>query len=477
MKKIIAIVLLAAITATFTSSAYAGWVDDWLQQKTVSSPDYLEGQKRGYFTAGSFDARWYQGQDYLFSIEPPKFKAGCGGIDAFMGGFSFLNFNYLVQKLQSMLQSAPAIAFDIALNTLCSQCSTTLGKFENIIDKLNNLQLDDCKASKALVATIASPLEGGHMPAQYESALADFEQSSGITSLWQDVKKETSANNDEPTTNMSGAYAGCPPDVKDIFATTGSVLDHLGTKFGASQDYINLMRGFLGDVALQNTPNGVYFATYMPPCPQNKNKTVDNLIDGNAQAETASGPSSCQPITDTNRDLVQWASNMMSNITLKMKDKFALGTDEVNFLQEIPLPLKLILKYAINTGQESSMTSQMSDVAARAYAFAMMRDLYYEAEAVVNNGYMIYTDQPGAVPAARESTCKIDLSGAPGEMQKFMKELNARQRDIENEYVAWASKLNSLETLVARMQDFNDQAYRVLSDKFGPSLARRAVGG
>jgi hypothetical protein len=31
--------------------------------------------------------------------------------------------------------------------------------------------------------------------------------------------------------------------------------------------------------------------------------------------------------------------------------------------------------------------------------------------------------------------------------------------------------------LAARMESFNEEAYKVLSEKFSPSLAKRAVGG
>ena len=106
--------------------ARAGFVDDWITQKAETSPGYFEGQKRGYFTGGSFSARWPQTRDYLMSFEPPRLKFGCGGIDAFMGGFSFMNFEYLVQKLQRILQAAPAAAFDLALKNLCEPCSNVI---------------------------------------------------------------------------------------------------------------------------------------------------------------------------------------------------------------------------------------------------------------------------------------------------------------------------------------------------------------
>ncbi|BEH09855.1 hypothetical protein GSUET_14670 [Geobacter sulfurreducens subsp. ethanolicus] len=84
-------------------------------------------------------------------------KSGCGGIDAFLGGFRFMNVDYLVQKLQRILSSTPAAAFDIAMKTLAPQVSDTIKSLEAIADRLNNIQLNDCKAAQALVAVASEP--------------------------------------------------------------------------------------------------------------------------------------------------------------------------------------------------------------------------------------------------------------------------------------------------------------------------------
>jgi len=112
--------LFFAFILLLTGTSYANWLDDWYENtmSTSSGINYFEGQKRGYATFGSFSMRLPLRTDYLFSIEKPHLKVGCGGIDLFMGGFSFLNADYLVQKVQAMLQAAPFIAFDIALQTL-----------------------------------------------------------------------------------------------------------------------------------------------------------------------------------------------------------------------------------------------------------------------------------------------------------------------------------------------------------------------
>src|SRR3546814_8144056 len=68
--------------------------------------------------------------DYLMSLSLPKVKAGCGGIDMFLGGMSFLDPDYLVQKLESILQAAPAVAFQYLLETLDEKMGNIISKME-----------------------------------------------------------------------------------------------------------------------------------------------------------------------------------------------------------------------------------------------------------------------------------------------------------------------------------------------------------
>src|SRR6185369_4988461 len=148
---------------------------------------YYEGAKRGYYTGGTFSARWPNGNDYPVTVTMPSIKSGCGGIDAFLGGFSFMNVDYLVQKLQNILSAAPAAAFDIALKTLAPQVADTIKSLEAITDRLNSLQLNDCKAAKALVATAASPFSSvmsDSLKAEMKTAQTDFMVSSGAKDLY-----------------------------------------------------------------------------------------------------------------------------------------------------------------------------------------------------------------------------------------------------------------------------------------------------
>ena len=90
LKIVATLIFLLLCPATLS----AAWVDDWLQQKTTTSPNYFSGQQRGYYSGGSFNARWPNSTSYPVTVEMPRIKSGCGGIDVFMGGFSFMNTDY-----------------------------------------------------------------------------------------------------------------------------------------------------------------------------------------------------------------------------------------------------------------------------------------------------------------------------------------------------------------------------------------------
>ena len=91
---------LIVAACTIASPAHAqGWAESWFDNVTYTSPGSFEDQTRGYVTAGGMSGRVDVHNDYLMSITLPKVKAGCGGIDMFLGGMSFLDPDYLVQKL------------------------------------------------------------------------------------------------------------------------------------------------------------------------------------------------------------------------------------------------------------------------------------------------------------------------------------------------------------------------------------------
>src|SRR6202008_664397 len=127
-----------AMLGISSPAAAQSWAESWFDNVTYSSPGSFEDQTRGYLTAGGMSGRVDVHNDYLLSLSLPKVKAGCGGIDMFLGGMSFPDPEYLVQKLESILQAAPAVAFQYLLETLDEKMGNIISKMEAATNFLNS---------------------------------------------------------------------------------------------------------------------------------------------------------------------------------------------------------------------------------------------------------------------------------------------------------------------------------------------------
>ena len=455
---------------------HAGWVDDWIQQKTEISPGYFEGQKRGYMTTGSFSARWYTSNDYLFTAEPPRVKAGCGGIDVFLGGFSFLNFDYLVQKLQRILQSAPAAAFDIALSVLCEPCSKTIKSLEAMTDSLNSIQLDDCKAAKVLVAKAFDALgsDNSRVKAEAESS---FMLGRGIEDLRERIKKTWETNDNQFTRNTDEQTAGCPSDLNIVFNTPNTtVLQAIGRYRGYPDEYVDLARGFVGDVLIGETvdSNGSRQnkPVPIPPCPENKPDSIENFFTGNAHMRPANG-GACSRITDINANLVEWSSNKLLGIETKIRNSQPLNDDEGAFINTIPLPVFSALKTAVSSYQSGAIIGMLSNISARAYAFGMVSDLYNMA------GQGVHLASSLIAKKGQKATvnCQVELiEPVVEEVKKMLPHIHRLVSNIYSDYARAAVEASAINTLVERYEKFENIVSEKMSQSFKPSMIKRATG-
>jgi conjugative transfer pilus assembly protein TraH len=469
-----------AIVMTIGAAAQANFADDWVSQTSSSSPGYFKGSQRGYFTGGSFSARWPQSTDSLVSISKPSIKSGCGGIDAFAGGLSFLDADYLVDKLQRILAAAPAAAFDIALKTLAPQVADTIKGLESIINKLNGLSLDDCKASKALVATLAdySPLKNDAMQAEIDSAQADFMVTSGASGLYdkfQSLKKgefkDSPGSSPSSKAASNASMAGCPAKLKSLFSG-GSVLANLGADRGISTDYTNTIRGFIGDVQIETTDDtgSSIKGSYISPCGKS---TFSGVINGTAQIKKINGV--CEDSTDTNRNLTLYVTNSFVSVVSSIKSRSALKTEDQALLQSIPLPVLPALRAAALSGNEAAIIGKLADVSAKGMAYGMMLDLIIRIQQMQQYSKQVVSAQSSADGTAPE-TCQMAMFAQPIEkMAELEKNTMEKLNEARQGYNVAVVEAQSIDTLVANLEKFSNNARKILTQQFGRGAADRLI--
>ncbi|NYT27869.1 MAG: conjugal transfer protein TraH [Candidatus Thiodubiliella endoseptemdiera] len=410
----------------------AGWVDDWAAQSTRSGPNYFEGQKRGYFNAGSYNARFRNSQENLFSIQKPRLKSGCGGIDLFMGGFSFMDPEYLMQKMQRALQMAPAIAFDLALKELMAEGAASLGKFEGIINQLNKLQLSECGIAKDAVNAVRGKFDLQSSSFSEVASLFDSEQSINDSSSKNSVNsQELQKNNDnKPTKEQKKTVEGCSAEFKAVFTKDGSVLKHIAQNKGM-EAYADFMRAYLGDVIIKYADKQ-YGNTPVEKCPDVNVLDVDGIVNGTAKIRPIVG--SCTNSAD--KAIHTLVKERLTSIATKVKTRAAFTTDEENFLNSVPFDNLNTIKRHVLAGSDAFYIDQYKEIIARDMAYAMVDDIVNK---IAELQEIAVTQAKTANTGANAKTCDIaivtPIIESVSNLGKKAKNMQKAIRQKRNEYI------------------------------------------
>lgn len=161
-KKTIALLMLAALLINIISPLYTHASDDKLTDMfqefgfyvNNTEPGAYTAQSRGFISGGGLSARSRYKEITWGSVTPPSLRAGCGGLDIFFGGVSFLNLQAYVDMLKSIGQNALGYAFELGLEAVCPTCNSVLKFLQNKANELNKFNTDSCNAAKYLVNNI-----------------------------------------------------------------------------------------------------------------------------------------------------------------------------------------------------------------------------------------------------------------------------------------------------------------------------------
>ncbi|MFQ5779184.1 MAG: conjugal transfer protein TraH [Nitrospiria bacterium] len=132
-------------------------VDSLGVMSTTSAPGVYEGQTRGYLTGGGLSMRLPQTNLNLGSVGLPKVRAGCEGIDIYLGAFSYINADQLIAKLKAIGSASLGYAFMIALEAISPQIAGSIKHWENVTNRILNSNLSACQAARALVDATGLP--------------------------------------------------------------------------------------------------------------------------------------------------------------------------------------------------------------------------------------------------------------------------------------------------------------------------------
>ncbi|EDH8415600.1 pilus assembly protein [Salmonella enterica subsp. enterica serovar Enteritidis] len=454
------LLLAVSVLSPLHSFAAGNWADKWFDNAVYDSPSSFDSQKRGYYTMGGFTARTTTSTDYPITISPPRLSVGCGGIDGFLGGFSFLDPDFLVEKAQRAMQAAPYVAFDMALKTMCKECADTLGKIEQITNFLNGIQLNECALAKPIATTLVER-DPTALKGLWTEATGTKNLDEAVDRMWSDTTSKIKAADDKPIADLKSMISGCPADFRDLMQH-GSIVERAAKKVGMG-DYADTIRGYMGDVWIESKTNDkIPVAKSITSCPQNKKFSLDDMLNGRAYVKTIDQqcvPSGSRPV----RTVVY---QKMESIVSRIKNNQPLTSENQAFINQTNIPVYTILKQAVVTGQDTVTLNVLSELVGLYYTYFIFTDLYRNTENTFDKvNEMVST--PLSDPSAGSKPCRMDLFKPA--IAKF-DDLITQARDASTKVeAAYNSRLQSYTLNQGFIKSFETQERQDQSD--------RAAGG
>lgn len=168
MPRIKPLLVLCAALLTVTPAASADVNSDMNQffnklgfASNTTQPGVWQGQAAGYAYGGSLYARTQVKNVQLISMTLPDINAGCGGIDAYLGSFSFINGEQLQRFVKQIMSNAAGYFFDLALQTTVPEIKTAKDFLQKMASDINSMNLSSCQAAQGiLLMALWGPLSG-----------------------------------------------------------------------------------------------------------------------------------------------------------------------------------------------------------------------------------------------------------------------------------------------------------------------------
>ncbi len=275
----------ALVTAfSFTTATYAMNMQEIFDsvnaQGNVSNHAVLQGQTMNLYTGGSMFMRMPKRTYQLTTVTPPSWNAGCGGIDLFAGGFSFINKEQFVAMLRNIGSNALGYGFKLAIQNLCPTCDNVTQALQATAQAANRLNIDSCEAAKGIVnAAMPDTWTRGKQNAAKNFGV-DNNLFENITDAWTTVM-----NNESRANKTVSVVANINPETKDQLPIGNVVWKALKKLDGITDEQRMILMSMTGSMIflIEGDPKQAI------PLPR-KAITVEHLVGTGRTSDTITVP-------------------------------------------------------------------------------------------------------------------------------------------------------------------------------------------
>lgn len=331
----------------------------------TTAPNAYQGQAAGYYSGGSLFARDSVRDVQLASVDLPSFKSGCGGIDLFTGGFSFVNSQQLTAAMTNIMNNAIGYSFNLALESATPEIANVMKYINNIANDINSANINSCETAAGLVGSVWPKTREAQ-----QQVCQDIGSSNGLFTDWAAARQGCGAGGDMTSTLNQGKG---DPQYNAMLLTSGNLawkaIQNNGM-LSADQQTAELLMSLSGTIIVQNEGGDKA---------NNRFKVLSSLAtdDGLIKAllhggsatiyrcDTTDADGCLNPTTQTvtisqNAALQTHVKNLLSDMTTKILADQALTDEEKGLLQATSLPIYKMLNVQVAFGKGQSVIDPTS---------------------------------------------------------------------------------------------------------------------
>ena len=333
------------------SSDLNSYFDDLGFASNVSAPSAYQGQSAGYYTGGSIYARNTVRDIQVMHMDLPSYRAGCGGIDLFTGGFSFINSDELTGFFTNVMNNAVGYAFTLAMASVSPEMTSVYKWMEDLADRVNQTNMNSCETGAALV--------GGMWPKTAESQRQVCESigtsGTGLFDDWASARQECgNAGQTSDTLSKGGSEYQSMIAEGNIAWKVLQKLDYLGDDTELAELFMSLSGTVIlaPDKDKGSGDDAPHVQKVLASLAGNNNLVNALLHGGEAEiykcdttdADGCTSPTKTTIDVQQNAALENQVSDLLTSMVQKIQNDEALNDEEKGLLQSTSIPIYKILK-------------------------------------------------------------------------------------------------------------------------------------
>ncbi|MEI7412162.1 conjugal transfer pilus assembly protein TraH [Pectobacterium aroidearum] len=381
--------LLCAAVFTVTPVATADVNKDMNQffdklgfASNTTQPAVWQGQAAGYASGGSLYARTQVKNIQLISMTLPDINAGCGGIDAYLGSFSFISGEQLQRFVKQIMSNAAGYFFDLALQTTVPEIKTAKDFLQKMASDINSMNLSSCQAAQGIV--------GGLFPKTQVSQ----------QKVCQDIAGESNIFSDWAASRQGCTVGGKSDSVRDKAGEKDK--ERVTKNINIMWQALSKNRMFDGNKELKEFvmtltgslifgPNGEI--TPLPARTTDRDIIRAIMEGGKAKIYHCNDSDKClKVVSDTNvsisknNALKAQIEKLLNSIQNKALSDEPLSEKEKGFIAGTTIPVFKYLVDPLMLGVSSSVVYQLTDYIGYDILLQYIQELIQQARAMVSTG-------------------------------------------------------------------------------------------